>query len=91
MRKITFAVCGMGNRGSVYAGQQLNFPDQDAINQVCSDEIVEVGNEWNSNWFTGMNRWPCIMHYAALSDYQTDRLWLKYKNMDWPAFLFDGQ
>lgn len=69
--------------------ERLDFPDQDAINRLCCDEIVEVGNEWNSNWFTGMNRWPCIMHYAALSDYQTDALWRKYKVMDWPAFLFD--
>ena len=28
MEKVTFAVLGMGNRGSVYAGMQLQYPDE---------------------------------------------------------------
>lgn len=28
MKKVTFAVCGMGNRGAVYAGMQLRYPEE---------------------------------------------------------------
>ena len=47
MNKVTFAVCGMGNRGSVYAGQQLNFPDQMLVTAMADPrpERLEAANK----------------------------------------------
>lgn len=48
MKKVTFAVCGMGNRGTVYAGQQLNFPDQMQVTAMADaqPERLEYANKY---------------------------------------------
>ena len=48
MKKVTFAVCGMGNRGAVYAGQQLNFPDQMLVTAMADPkpERLEAANKY---------------------------------------------
>ena len=48
MKKITFAVCGMGNRGGVYAGQQLNFPEEMQVTAMADPkpERLEAANKY---------------------------------------------
>ena len=48
MSKVTFAVCGMGNRGAVYAGQQLNFPEQMQVTAMADakPERLEYANKY---------------------------------------------
>ena len=37
MEKVTFAVLGMGNRGSVYAGMQLQYPDEMQVTAMADN------------------------------------------------------
>ena len=59
MDKVTFAVCGMGNRGGVYAGQQLNFPDQMLVTAMADPkpERLEAANKW---YYTGTPIRPAV-------------------------------
>lgn len=57
----------------------LNWPDQEAINIYCQGKMRFVGNEYNSNSFTGIALKPKIWHYAAIKDWTDCALYKKYE------------
>lgn len=48
MKKVTFAVLGMGNRGTVYAGMQLRFPEWMEVTAMADtrSERLEAANKY---------------------------------------------
>jgi len=42
MKKVTFAVLGMGNRGTVYAGMQLRFPDMMEVTAMADPRPIRL-------------------------------------------------
>ena len=48
MKKITFAVLGMGNRGTVYAGMQLRYPEEMKVTAMADvrPERLEAANKY---------------------------------------------
>ena len=42
MKKLTFAVLGMGNRGTAYAGKQLKFPDEMEVVAMADNRRVRL-------------------------------------------------
>lgn len=48
MNKVTFAVLGMGNRGSVYAGMQLRFPEEMEVTAMADtrQERLDAANKY---------------------------------------------
>ena len=48
MKKITFAVCGMGSRGVVYSGKQLEFPEEMEVTAIAdvNPERIAAANKY---------------------------------------------
>ena len=48
MKKITFAVCGMGSRGVVYSGKQLEFPEEMEVTAIAdvNPERITAANKY---------------------------------------------
>ena len=48
MKKITFAVCGMGSRGVVYSGKQLEFPEEMEVTAIADvdPERIKAANKY---------------------------------------------
>ena len=42
MKKLTFAVLGMGNRGTAYAGKQLKFPEEMEVVAMADNRRVRL-------------------------------------------------
>lgn len=42
MKKLTFAVLGMGNRGTAYAGKQLKYPDEMEITAMADTRRIRL-------------------------------------------------
>ncbi len=48
MKKVTFAIIGMGNRGTQYASKQLKFPDKMEITAIADNRRIrlDAANKW---------------------------------------------
>ena len=42
MKKITFAVMGMGNRGMAYANKQLKYPEEMQVTAICDPRTIRL-------------------------------------------------
>ena len=42
MKKITFAIAGMGNRGTQYASKQLKFPEEMAVVAMADNRRIRL-------------------------------------------------
>ena len=42
MKKLTFAVLGMGNRGTAYAGKQLKFPEEMEVVAMADNRRIRL-------------------------------------------------
>ena len=42
MKKVTFAILGMGNRGTAYAGKQLKYPEEMEVVAMCDTRQVRL-------------------------------------------------
>ena len=68
--------------------RDYQFCEQDAINEVCQFRIKQLPSIYNaSNWTVTPDGEPIITHYAAIRDWQTQPLWLKYAGMTWDDVL----
>ena len=61
------------------------FADQDAINEKCAGEILEIDGDYNACDFTVHTMDPKIIHYAAVKDYAGNERFRAYAARDWPA------
>lgn len=42
MKKVTFAICGMGNRGTAYAGKQLKYPEEMEVVAMADNRRIRL-------------------------------------------------
>lgn len=76
--------------------RQINFVkynanEQDAINEWCKDQILELPNIYNAgNDWTGFPENSLITHFAGVMDWRKEPLWKKYETMSWDEALEMG-
>ena len=66
--------------------QQLDTPDQDAINMLTQGRIMEISPEWNACNYTGQLASARIFHFAGMQPEQirrSSRLWNEYAATSW--------
>ena len=64
--------------------KELDFPDQDAINEVMKGRIKPLPPEFNvSEWTVKTKRYPKIIHYAAVRNWHQRPEWVSYSKMSW--------
>lgn len=63
--------------------REMDFPDQDAINERCRGKIKPIDPYYNSNIWIVQVEDPAIRHFAADRHYEDKPLWREYERMDW--------
>ena len=64
--------------------RKMDFPDQDAMNNVMRGKISELPPEFNtSNWTVKPTGEPRIVHYAAVRNWHDRPEWKRYAGMSW--------
>lgn len=51
---------------------RFTYPEQDAMNLICSGKIKELDSRYNDNHICGKTMNPAIVHYIAKTDWATD-------------------
>lgn len=63
----------------------LGWPDQDALNIICRDHISLLPYKYNSNIFTGIAKFPIVIHGTPIKPWTPDSefsgIWQHYKEM----------
>ena len=63
----------------------LNWPDQDAFNIVCRNNIELLPYKYNSNIYTGISKTPIIIHGTPVKPWEPNgpywKIWQHYEEM----------